>query len=125
DLVDGDANRDDARREVRDVLARRGKSLAHDFEDMHAALACLFERLTHDIGGDPRDLDIHLQCGDSCGGTRHLEVHIAVMIFGAPDITKYRVLPGCLVHHESHRDTGDWCLERDAGIHHPQRTSTD
>src|SRR2546429_526049 len=59
DLVHGDADRDDARREDRDVLPRRRERFAHLVEDVEAAAARLFERLVHHLGGDAADLDVH------------------------------------------------------------------
>src|SRR6185369_6307652 len=62
---------------------------------------------------------------DATAGTGHFEVHVAVVIFGARDVAEYRVLPGFLVHHESHRDPGDRCLEWHAGVHHAERAAAD
>ena len=57
---------------------------------MQARLQGLGQRDFHDFLSDALDLDIHLQRGDTAGGTRHLEIHVAQMIFVAQDIGQYR-----------------------------------
>jgi uncharacterized protein with von Willebrand factor type A (vWA) domain len=60
-LVHRNADGDDARREERNVLARRGERFFHLAEDVQPAVARLVERLAHHVGGDAADLDVHLQ----------------------------------------------------------------
>ena len=54
-----------------------------------------------------------------------LEVHVAVVIFGAGDVAEHGPLAGLLVHHEAHRHAGDRRLERHAGVHQRQRAAAD
>ena len=58
-------------------------------------------------------------------GAGDLEVHVAVVIFGAGDVGEDRVLAGLLVHDEAHRDAGHRRAQRHAGIHHRQRAAAD
>ena len=53
------------------------------------------------------DLDVHLQRRDAVVGAGHLEVHVAVVIFGARDVREHGVLAGLLVHDQAHRHAGD------------------
>ena len=39
--------------------------------------------------GDALDLDVHLQGRDTVGGTRHLEVHVAQVIFVTQDVGQH------------------------------------
>src|SRR3954447_22716959 len=65
DLLRIDLDRGDARREVRQLLARGADRLVHLAEDERAALERLLERVAHDLERDARDLDVHLQRGDA------------------------------------------------------------
>ena len=85
----------------------------------------LFERLAHDLGGDAGHLDVHLQRGDARRRAGHLEVHVAVVIFGAGDVRQDGVLARLLVHDEAHGDAGHRRAQRHAGIHHRQRAAAD
>ena len=58
-------------------------------------------------------------------GAGHLEVHVAVVIFGAGDVRQDRVLAGLLVHDEAHRDARHRRAQRHARIHHRQRAAAD
>ena len=62
------------------------KALRHFAEDVLAAVFGLAQRDLHDLFGDAFDLDVHLQRGDAIGGTGHLEVHVAEMIFIAENV---------------------------------------
>ncbi len=122
-LVDRDLDGDDPRREVRHGRPGCAERLGHLAEDVHPSCASLVERLRHDLGVDPRDLDVHLQGGDALRGAGDLEVHVAVVILGARDVREDGVLAGLLVHDEPHRDAGDGCLDRHARVHHRHRTA--
>ena len=67
-----------------------GERLVHLAEDVQPAAARLLERLAHHLGGDAGDLDVHLQRGDAVGRAGDLEVHVAVVIFGAGDVARAR-----------------------------------
>ena len=47
---------------------------------MHTTPLRLVQCLFHNFTGNAVDLDIHLQRGDTLGGSRHLEVHVAQVI---------------------------------------------
>ena len=59
------------------------------------------------------------------GGAGDLEVHVAVVIFGAGDVREHGPLAALLVHDESHRDARHGRLDRDAGVHHRHRAAAD
>src|SRR6266571_1633522 len=65
DLVGTDLHRDDARRVLGELRARRGDRLLHDVEDVEAGLLGLVQRLADDLEVEPFDLDIHLDRGDA------------------------------------------------------------
>ena len=69
------------------------------------------------------DLDVHLQAGDSLLGAGNLEIHVAVMIFGAGDIGQDGVLIAFL--HQAHGDAGHRSLDRHAGIHQRKDAAAD
>ena len=101
----------------------RRQRLVHDAEDVQAAGLGLGQRRAHHVRRDAADLDVHLQRGDAVGGAGDLEVHVAVVIFGAGDVGEDRVLAGRLVHDQAHRHAGDRRLDRHARIHHRQRAA--
>jgi len=68
--------------------ARYRNDFQHLIENGQASRMCLFECLAHDFGGDPFNLDIHLQCGDTFGGSGNFKVHVAKVIFSALNIGK-------------------------------------
>ena len=123
DLVHRNPDGDDARRKGRDVLAGGAERFLHLVEDVQPAAARLIERLAHDFGRDAADLDVHLQRRDAFGRAGDLEVHVAVVVFGAGNVGEDGVLAALLVHHEPHRDAGDRLLDRHAGVHHRERSA--
>ena len=123
DLVDRNLDGDDARRVGRHAGPRGRQRLVHDAEDVQAAGLGLGERGAHHIGRDAGDLDVHLQRGDAAGRAGDLEVHVAVVVFGAGDVAQHRVLAGGLVHDEAHGHAGHRSLQRHTGIHHRQRAA--
>jgi hypothetical protein len=58
----------------------------------------------------PADLDVHLQRGDSLARSGHLEVHIAVVVFGAGNVGEDGVIVALL--HQAHRHAGHRALQR-------------
>src|SRR5262249_6274726 len=86
DLLGVDLQRDDPRRERRQLLTRLRNSGIHLVQNVQPALARLGERLAHDLVGDPGGLDIHLQASDPLRGAGDLEVHVAQVILDALDI---------------------------------------
>ena len=83
DLVLGDGDDGDPRGVVADAVAGILKGLAHLAEDVHAPLAGLLQRHAHDVFGDRRDLDVHLQRGDAPLRAGHLEVHVPEVVLVA------------------------------------------
>ena len=90
----------------------------HSAENVHPALARLRERLLHEFGGNPSDLDIHLKSRHSLGGSTDLEIHVTQMILQPQDIGEHHHLLPFL--DGSHRDARHGFLERHAGIHECQ-----
>ena len=83
----------------------------------------LLERLLEDGTGQPLDLDVHLESGDPLGGSRDLEVHVAVVVFLPGDVGQDReAIPFA---DEAHRHPGDRRLDRNAGVHESERPSAD
>ena len=73
---------------------------------MQTALLCLAESDLHDLFGDGRDLDVHLQRGDAILGACDFEVHVAEVVFITEDVGENGELAAFL--DQTHRDTGDW-----------------
>ena len=70
-----------------------------------------------------RDLDIHLQARDALARAGDLEVHVAVVVFGARDVGEDGVVVA--FQHQAHRDAADVRRQRSAGIHQRQRRAAD
>ena len=71
DLLLVDLDRDDARRVERD--RRTGASAivgVHRLEDLEPRLPRLLRALSHDLGRDPGDLDVHLEARDPAARSR-------------------------------------------------------
>ena len=77
--------------------------LGHLAEDVHPGVVRLLERVAHDLGGDPGDLDVHLERRDALGGAGHLEVHVAVGVFLAGDVGEDGVAAGLRIGDQAHR----------------------
>ena len=83
------------------------------------------KRFAHDLRRDAFDLDVHLNGGDTLGGARDLEVHIAEGVFHALDIAQDRVSIGLSFGDESHGDAGDGRRDRNSGVHQRQCAAAD
>src|SRR5262249_25908188 len=105
DLVDRNLQCVNARSEGGNIFASAADDLLHLVQDEHASTARLFQRLMHDLGGDAHHLDIHLQSGNALAGAGDLEVHIAVMVFGAGNVGEDGV--GIFFLHQAHGDSSD------------------
>ena len=99
-----------------------GLGLAHGFlhlaQNVHARFLGLGQGDLHDLFGDALDFDVHLQRGDAGGGARHLEVHVAQVIFIAQDVGQHGKLVVFL--DQTHGDAGHVRLHGHARIHHRQ-----
>src|SRR6476469_5220904 len=123
DLRGVDLHRDDARRVRAELRAGLTDDLGHLAQDVQAGLAGLRQRVTEDVEGDARDLDVHLQGGDALVGAGDLEVHVAEVILDAGDVGEDDVVVALL--DEAHGDARDRLADRHAGIHQRQRRSAD
>ena len=103
--------------------ARLADHLVHLAEDVQPAAARLLERFLHQRRGDVRDLDVHLEGGDAVFGAGDLEIHVAVVIFGARDVGQDGVLVAFL--HQAHRHAADRSRDRHAGIHQREAGAAD
>ena len=104
------------------MRARSGEAqLSHLAKDVQTALACLFQSFAHEFRRNAADLDIHLEGCDTFGSTRHLEVHIAEVVFRTGDVGQdldlAAFLDGTLFGDEAHGDTCDRSLDRNASVH--------
>ena len=118
-LVDRD--RFDARRVRRQLGTGVVERLGHFAEDVRTAFAGLCERDLHDLFGDARDLDVHLKAGDAFRGAGYLEVHVAEVIFIAKDVADDREF--LAFEDQAHGDARNRALQRNARVHHRQRTA--
>src|SRR5690606_14045739 len=91
DLVGVDLQHGHARGVLGDRRTRRGDHLVHLTEDVDTRLVGLLQGVFHDLFGDALDLDVHLQRGNALGGTGHLEVHVAEVVFVTEDVGEYGV----------------------------------
>src|SRR5215218_622291 len=121
DLVGVDLDLLDAGSELRELLTRAGDRLLHLAEDEEPALTRLLERVAQDVEGDPGDLDVHLQGGDSIARAGDLEVHVAEVILDAGDVGEHDVVVALL--DQPHRHASDGGGDRHAGRHQRHRGS--
>src|SRR5690606_35496685 len=97
--------------------------LGHLAEDEIATVAGLAQRDLHDLLGDAGDLDVHLQAGDAIGGTGHLEVHVAKVIFITEDVGQDSEL--LAFEDQAHGNAGDGLFHGNACIHQRERGAAD
>jgi hypothetical protein len=95
----------------------------HDAQNVLARLVRLRQRDLHDFLRDALDLDVHLQRGDAVVGARHLEIHVAEVIFVAEDVGQHGEAVAVL--DQAHRDAGHVRLHRHAGVHQRERAAAD
>ena len=79
---------------------------AHFFKDVQTASFGLVKRLGHNLLGNTRDLNVHLQGCDSGSSTSNLKVHVAKVIFVTQDVGQNGVF-AVVFHHETHRHTSN------------------
>ena len=121
-LVGRNLERVNTRRVLGDVRRSAFLRGVHLVENEEPSAARLFERFRHDRGGDVRHLDIHLESRDAVARAGDLEIHVAVVIFGARDVGQNGVLVAFL--HQAHRDAAHGRgLDRNAGIHQGERSA--
>src|SRR4051794_36728235 len=123
DLVRVDLDGRDPGGVLRELLVRRGDHLGHLAEDVRAGLEGLLQRVTEDVEGDARDLDVHLEGGDALGGAGDLEVHVAEVVLHARDVREDDVVVALL--DQAHRDARHGALDRHARVHEGQRGAAD
>src|SRR5437867_1104299 len=123
DLVLVDADGKNARRERRDIRPRLRQRRVHHVQDLHPGLARLAEGLLHDRLADAIDLDVHLQGGDPVARSRHLEIHVAVMVFHTGDVGQDDVVVALL--DEPHGRSGHRGAQRHTGVHQREGTTAD
>src|SRR5882724_8760876 len=120
-LVGRNLNGVEARGVRGNLLAARSQDFFHLAENMQAAGLRLVHGFTHDLRRDALDFDVHLHGRDAFARARDLEVHIAVVIFGASDVGEDGVSIAFL--DEAHGNTCNGSFERDASIHQRNRSS--
>src|SRR5215211_5368523 len=123
DLLGGDLDRGDPRRELRELGARLGDRVLHLGEDRHPRLLRLLERALQDLERHARDLDVHLEGGDAVGGPGDLEVHVAQVVLHARNVGEHDVVVALL--DEAHGHAPHRRLDRHAGVHQRQARAAD
>ena len=118
-LVHRHVDRDDARRELGQLLARRGDLGQHGLEYARAPAFGLRQRLGQDVGGQALGLVVHLQSRDAFGRARDLEVHVAQEVLEALDVGQDDVAVAFL--DKAHGHARDRALDGHAGVHQGQR----
>ncbi len=119
DLVDRNLDDFDARCIFAKLFAAVINRLAHLAQNVHAPTLGLIQRDFHDLFGDARDLDVHLQGCDAAFGSGNLEIHIAEVIFVAQNVGQHG--KPFAFQNQTHRDTGDRLFDRHARIHQRER----
>ena len=73
---------------LRDILSRLGHGGQHLLEDLQPGVARLDERAANDVHFDPADLEIQLNPRNSIDRAGDLEIHVAVMVLVANDVSQ-------------------------------------
>src|SRR6185295_384684 len=123
DLVGIDHHDVDPRSVRRQLGPRLGDRRIHDVEEMHPRLPRLFQGVRHQLIGNARDLDVHLERGHARARPGHLEVHVAEVILDSLDVGQDRDVLALL--DQPHRHSGDVRLDRHAGVHEREAAATD
>src|SRR5258708_17680719 len=108
----------------RNFLAAFAERLFDDVEDFKTGFRGLRERFAHHLNTDAEDLDVHLQCSDAIARAGDLEVHVAVMIFGAGNVRENRILV-VLAIDQAHGATPVGGLNRNNSDHEGWHTAAD
>ena len=82
----------------------------------------LAKSLGQEFLADTGDLDIHLQGGNTKLGTSHLEVHVAIVILAAEDITEDCRLVS--IFDKAHGNSGNWLADLHACVHETEDAAT-
>src|SRR5258707_2507792 len=112
--------------EARGVGRNRGTLLAercfHGIEDLEARFFGLRQGFAHHGDANAKNLDVHLERGDSRARPGDFEIHVAVVVFGASDVREDRKLV-VFADDETHGDARARSLHRNAGVHKRQRAA--
>ena len=114
DLVNRNLNRDNARRFVGNMRPGFGNSLGHFAQNMNTAFVSLRQSGLHNLFGNGRNFDIHLQSGNAVFGTGNFEVHIAEMVFITQNIGQNGDAAVIFLN-QAHGNTGNRLGQRNAG----------
>jgi hypothetical protein len=90
---------------------------------LQTRFAGLGQGFAHHGDADARDLDVHLQRGNSLPRAGNFEIHVAIMIFGAGDVRENGVF--IAFDDQTHRDTCASGFEWNARVHQSERTAAD
>ena len=95
----------------------------HPLKNMQPACPGLGQGHLHDLPGNARHLDIHLQRADAGFRTGHLEIHIAEMVFITHDVRQHHKFFFFL--DQAHGDAGHGRSYPDARVHQRQACAAD
>src|SRR6266446_2276079 len=123
-LVLRDLQLEEARSVGGNLRASRAQGFFHGVENFKTGFLGLCQRFAHHLDADAEDLDVHLQSGDAVARAGDLEVHVAVVVFGAGDVREDRILV-VLTNDEAHGDARAGGLERHASVHEGERSAAD
>src|SRR5438309_1847218 len=123
DLVGVDEDGRDARRVVAHLSAGLRQDGEHLVEHEKTRLACLVQRLGHDLVGQAFDLNVHLQRGNAIARAGDLEVHVAQRVLDALDVGQHREL--AFARDQAHRDAGDRGLDGHTRVHQGEGRAAD
>ncbi len=123
DLLGVDLHGEQARGEGGHFGLGLGHGFLHLAQNVHARFLGLCQCDLHDFLGNALDLDVHLQRGDAVGGTGHLEVHIAQMIFVTQDVGQHGKAVFFL--DQTHGDTRHVGFHGHASVHQGEAAAAD
>ena len=106
-----------------ELLARLCDAGVHLVEDLHASLAGLCQSLHEDLPRDAAGLVVHLERRDAVAGAGDLEVHVAVVVLEALNVSEDRIL--AFARHQPHGDACHLLLDRHARGHHREAAAAD
>ena len=124
DLVHWYADLEHARRVGAKLGAAFGQRLGDAFQDVEPRLSRLLQRVPAHVQADALQLDVQLYGGYAFGRARHLEVHVAYVVFLALDVSK-RDVASVVAGDQAHGYAGDRGLDGYAGVHERERAGAD
>ena len=123
DLLGIDAGGQQAWSVGRNLFLRLRQGGEHGAQDLATGNAGLLEGFADDLLADAVDLEIELDTSDSQAGSGNLEIHVAVVVFVALDVSEGDMMVAFF--HQADGDAGDWVDDWHTRVHEGKGATAD